>query len=180
MSRIGRKIITVPQGVTVEVNGDVVNVSGPKGQLSQTIDKQIIVKQENGIITLERVNETSDARAKHGLFRSLINNMIIGVNEGYSKKLEIKGVGYRVAKQGNKLVLSLGLSHPVEVEEVEGITLTTPAQTEILVSGIDKQSVGQMAAKIRGFRPVEPYHGYGIKYSDEVVIRKVGKTAGRK
>lgn len=180
MSRIGNRVIVIPQGVNVEISGEVVKVNGPKGSLSQNIDKQILVKQENGTIILERLNETNDAKAKHGLYRSLINNMILGVSEGYSKKLIIKGVGYRAAKQGNKLVLSLGLSHPVEIEEVEGITLTTPTQTEVLVSGIDKQAVGQFAAIIRGFRPVEPYHGYGVRYSDEVVVRKVGKTAGKK
>lgn len=180
MSRIGRKIITLPQGVKVNVEDLTVNVSGPKGQLSQIIDKQIVVKQDNDTIVLERLNETNDARAKHGLYRTLINNMIIGVNEGFSKKLEVKGVGYRVSKQGNKLVMALGLSHTVEVEEIDGITITTPTQSEIVVSGIDKQLVGQVAAKIKGFRPVEPYHGYGIRYSDEIVIRKVGKTAGKK
>ncbi len=180
MSRIGRKIITLPQGVTVNIDGLTVNVSGPKGQLSQVIDKQIIVKQDNGKVLLERLNETSDAKAKHGLYRTLVNNMIVGVSEGFSKKLDVKGVGYKVSKQGNKLVMALGLSHPVELEEVEGITITTPTQSEIIVSGIDKQLVGQVAAIIKGFRPVEPYHGYGIKYSNEVIIKKVGKTAGKK
>ena len=180
MSRIGRKIITLPQGVTVNIDGLTVNASGPKGQLSQVIDKQIIVKQDNGKVLLERLNETSDAKAKHGLYRTLVNNMIVGVSEGFSKKLDVKGVGYKVSKQGNKLVMALGLSHPVELEEVEGITITTPTQSEIIVSGIDKQLVGQVAAIIKGFRPVEPYHGYGIKYSNEVIIKKVGKTAGKK
>lgn len=180
MSRIGRKIITLPQGVSVEVNGLTVNVSGPKGKLSQVIDKQIIVKQENGTVLLERLNETSDAKAKHGLYRTLISNMVTGVSEGFIKKLDVKGVGYKVSMQGNKLVMNLGLSHPVELEVVDGISIATPTQAEIVVSGIDKQLVGQVAAKIKGFRPVEPYHGYGIKYSNEVVIKKVGKTAGKK
>lgn len=180
MSRIGRKIITLPQGVSVEVNGLTVNVSGPKGKLSQVIDKQIVVKQENGVVALERLNETSDAKAKHGLYRTLVSNMVTGVSEGFSKKLEVKGVGYKVSKQGTKLVMALGMSHPVELEEVDGISIATPTQSEIIVSGVDKQLVGQVAAKIKGFRPVEPYHGYGIRYADEVVIKKVGKTAGKK
>ena len=180
MSRIGRKIITLPQGVTVNVDGLTVKVAGPKGNLSQVIDKQIVVKQEANNVVVERLNETSDAKAKHGLYRTLINNMVVGVSQGFSKKLDVKGVGYKVSKQGTKLVMNLGLSHPVELEEVEGITITTPSQAEIVVSGIDKQLVGQVAAKIKGFRPVEPYHGYGIKYFDEVVIKKVGKTAGKK
>lgn len=179
MSRIGKKIITIPQGVNVEVKDLTVTVSGPKGKLSQEIDKQIIVKNENGTVSLTRTNETSDARAKHGLYRALINNMVIGVSQGFSKKLEVKGVGYKVVKQGNKLVMNLGLSHNIEVAEVEGISITCPTQNEIVVSGIDKQLVGQIASMIRDFRPVEPYHGYGIRYADEVVIKKVGKTAGK-
>ncbi len=179
MSRIGRKEIILPAGVTVELNGQNVVVNGPKGKLSQDIDKQIVVKCENGVICLTRTNETNDAKAKHGLYRALLNNMVHGVSEGFSKKLEIKGVGYKVSKQGNKIVMNIGLSHNVEVVEDDGIKLECPSATEILVSGIDKQMVGQYAAKIRALKPVEPYHGYGIKYSDEVVIRKVGKTAGK-
>lgn len=179
MSRIGRKIITLPQGVELEFNNSIVTVKGSKGTLTQEIDKQILVKKEGNVVELTRTNETSDAKAKHGLYRALINNMVIGVSEGYSKKLEIKGVGYKAVKQGNKLVLNLGFSHPVEVVEVEGISITTPTTTEIVVSGIDKQLVGQIASNIRDFRPVEPYHAYGVKYSNEVVIRKVGKTAGK-
>ena len=179
MSRIGKKIITLPQGVELEVNGLNVTVKGAKGTLSQEVDKQIIVKKENNIVTLTRTNETNDAKAKHGLYRALINNMVKGVSEGYTKKLEIKGVGYKATKQGNKLVLNLGFSHPVEVVEVPGITITTPSITEIVISGIDKQLVGQFASNIRDFRPVEPYHGYGVRYTDEVVIKKVGKTAGK-
>lgn len=179
MSRIGKKIITLPQGVELSVDDLTITVKGPKGTLSQVIDKQILVKKEDNVITLVRTNETNDAKAKHGLYRALINNMVVGVSEGYSKKLEIKGVGYKAVKQGKKLILNLGFSHPIEVEEVEGITVTLPTITEIVISGIDKQLVGQFASNIRDFRPVEPYHGYGVRYSTEVVIKKVGKTAGK-
>lgn len=179
MSRIGRKEIKLPAGVSVEVNGLNVVVSGPKGKLEQEIDKQIVVKCENGVVTLTRLNETNDAKAKHGLYRALINNMVVGVNDGFSKKLIIEGVGYKVSKQGTKLVMNLGLSHNVEVEEGNGVKLDCPTATEIVVSGIDKQMVGEYAAKIRALKPVEPYHLYGVRYSDEVVIKKVGKTAGK-
>ena len=179
MSRIGRKEILLPQGVTVEVKDNLVIVSGPKGKLEQEIDNQIVVKVEDGKVHLTRLNETNDAKAKHGLYRALINNMAHGVSNGFSKKLVINGVGYKANKQGNKLVLNLGLSHPVEVVEEEHIKLECPSATEIVVSGIHKQAVGQFASRIRDLRPVEPYHAYGIKYDDEVVIRKVGKTAGK-
>lgn len=179
MSRIGRKEILLPQGVTVEVNKNLVVVNGPKGKLEQQIDNQIVVKVEDGKVCLTRLNETSDARAKHGLYRALINNMVQGVSQGFSKKLIINGVGYKANKQGNKLVLNIGLSHNIEIEEEDGIKIECPAQTEIVISGIDKQKVGQFSAKIRDLKPVEPYHAYGIRYSDEVVIRKVGKTAGK-
>jgi large subunit ribosomal protein L6 len=179
MSRIGKKLITLPQGVELEVQNNLVTVSGPKGKLSQEIDKQILVKKEGNIVSLTRTNETPDARAKHGLYRSLINNMVEGVTKGFSKKLEINGVGFKATKQGNKLVINLGFSHDCIIEEVPGITLSCPSATEILVSGIDKQLVGQIASNIRDLKPVEPYHAYGVKYSDEVVIRKVGKTAGK-
>ena len=180
MSRIGRKEILLPQGVTVEVNKNLVVVNGPKGKLEQQIDNQIVVKVEDGKVCLTRLNETSDARAKHGLYRALINNMVQGVSQGFSKKLIINGVGYKANKQGNKLVLNIGLSHNIEIEEEDGIKIECPAQTEIVISGIDKQKVGQFSAKIRDLRPVEPYHAYGIKYSDEFVVRKVGKVSGKK
>lgn len=179
MSRIGRKEIKLPAGVSVEVNDLKVVVNGPKGKLEQDFDKQIKIVCQDGVITLTRSNETNDAKAKHGLYRALVNNMVIGVSEGFSKKLDIKGVGYKVLKQGNKIVLNIGLSHTIEVVEADGITLECPTATEIVVSGINKQLVGEYAAKIRALKPVEPYHGYGIKYSDEVVIKKVGKTAGK-
>lgn len=179
MSRIGRKEILLPQGVTVEVKDNLVVVNGPKGTLQQEIDNNIVVKVEDNKVNLTRLNETNDTKAKHGLYRALINNMVIGVAEGYSKKLIINGVGYKANKQGNKLTLNVGLSHNIEVFEEDGIKIECPTATEIVISGIDKQAVGQFAAKIRDLRPVEPYHAYGIRYADEVVIRKVGKTAGK-
>ena len=179
MSRIGRKEILLPQGVTVEVNKNLVVVNGPKGKLEQQIDNNIVVKVEDNKVALTRLNETNEVRAKHGLYRALINNMVTGVSQGFSKKLVINGVGYKANKQGTKLVLNIGLSHNIEVEEENGIKIECPTATEIVISGIDKQVVGQFAAKIRDLKPVEPYHAYGIRYDDEVVIRKVGKTAGK-
>lgn len=179
MSRIGRKEIIVPAGVTVvESNGEV-KVTGPKGTLTQKIHRVIKVNVEGQSVKLTRQNEENETKALHGLYRALIANMVKGVSEGYSKSLEIKGVGYKASKQGNKLVLNLGLSHPVEIEEEAGIKLECPTATEIKVSGIDKQQVGHVAAKIRDIRPVEPYHNYGIHYVDEKLIHKVGKTAGK-
>lgn len=179
MSRIGRKIITLPQGVNVSVNNLLVTVNGPKGKLSQEIDKQILVQTDGHTVKLTRTNETTDAKAKHGLYRALINNMIHGVTHGYTKKLEINGVGYKATMKGKKLVLNLGHSHDIEVDEVEGISISCPSITEIVISGIDKQLVGQVASNIRDLRKVEPYHAYGVKYADEVVIRKVGKAAAK-
>lgn len=179
MSRIGRKHIDLPAGVELTQNGDVVTVKGPKGTLSQQIDKNISVKVDGNKVELTRANEENETKAKHGLYRALINNMVTGVTHGYEKRLVINGVGYKAAKQGNKLVLNLGYSHTVETSEEDGITFECPSQTEIVVRGIDKQKVGQVASKIRDFRKVEPYHAYGVRYSDEVVIRKVGKAAGK-
>lgn len=179
MSRIGKKEITLPSDVSVKVEGTKVTVSGPKGTLSQNVDRNIIVKVDGNTVSLTRLNELNETKAKHGLYRSLINNMVEGVTKGFSKKLVVNGVGFKVSMQGKKLVMNLGFSHPVEMEQPEGITIQTPSATEIVVSGIDKQAVGQIAAQIRDLRPVEPYHGYGIKYDDEVVIRKVGKTSGK-
>lgn len=180
MSRIGRKEIILPAAVELTVAPDnTVTVKGPKGTLSQKIDKVITVNQNGNVITLTRQNDIGTSRSKHGLYRTLIANMVEGVLNGYSKGLEIKGVGYKVQKQGDKIVLNIGLSHTVEFAEVEGIKLECPTATEIVVSGIDKQLVGQVAAQIRAIRPVEPYHGYGIRYKGEVVIQKVGKSAGK-
>ena len=177
MSRIGREPITVPAGVTVTVaEGNVVTVKGPLGELNQTFASQITITQEGDKILVTRPNDEKENRALHGLTRTLLNNMVVGVTKGYGKKLEIVGVGYRVEKQAGKIVLGLGYSHPVVFEEANGITFTCPDQTTILVKGIDKQAVGQMAAVIRSKRPPEPYLGKGIKYSGEYIRRKAGKT----
>ena len=177
MSRIGREPITVPAGVTVTVAaGNVVTVKGPLGELTQTFASQITINQDGDKILVTRPNDEKENRALHGLTRTLLNNMVVGVTKGYEKKLEIVGVGYRVEKQAGKIVLGLGYSHPVVFEEANGITFTCPDQTTIIVKGIDKQAVGQMAAVIRSKRPPEPYHGKGVKYSDERIRRKAGKT----
>lgn len=179
MSRIGKKIILLPQGVDVTVNDTLVTVKGPKGTLTQQVDGQIVVKRDGNKVALTRLNETTDAKAKHGLYRALINNMVNGVTTGYTKKLEINGVGYKANVEGNKLVLNLGHSHPIIVDEVPGIKFSCPSITEIVVTGIDRQLVGQIASNIRDLRKVEPYHAYGVKYADEVVIKKVGKAAAK-
>ena len=179
MSRIGRAPVAIPAGVTVEVNKNTFTVKGPKGTLTQDYDPIITLSVNGNEVVLTRANEVKETKAKHGLYRALLNNMVIGVTQGYKKTLVIAGVGYKVAKQGNKVVLNVGYSHPVEVAEVAGITLECPSITEITVSGIDKTLVGQVAANIRSIREPEPYHGYGIHYSDEVIERKEGKTAGK-
>ena len=181
MSRIGRMPVDIPAGVTVNVDDkNLVTVTGKLGTLTQLVDSQISLKIENNQVILTRSNESSDAKAKHGLYRMLVHNMVHGVSEGFSKTLVINGVGYKAQKQGNKVVLGLGFSHPVEVEEIAGITLECPDATTVVVKGISKEAVGQFAAKIRGLRPVEPYHAYGIRYDNEVVIKKVGKVSGKK
>lgn len=180
MSRIGNEHITLPAGVSFEVKGNVFTVKGPKGSLSQEFDTVITPSIENGVISFKRANDLGPTKAKHGLYRALCNNMVKGVTEGFKKSLIVNGVGWKVAKQGNKIVLNVGFSHPVEIAEVEGIALDCPSQTEITVTGISKEKVGQFAAMVRGVREPEPYHGYGIRYSDEVIERKVGKAAGGK
>ena len=180
MSRIGNAIITIPAGVTVDGNNGVITVKGPKGTLTQVYDSVITLTVEGNEVRFTRANELGTTKAKHGLYRALCANMVKGVTEGFKKTLIVNGVGWKVAKQGKKVVMNIGFSHPVEVEEIEGITLDCPSQTEITVTGIDKTKVGQFAAIIRGFREPEPYHGYGIRYSDEVIERKVGKAAGAK
>ena len=180
MSRIGNAPITIPAGVTVEAKDNVVTVKGPKGTLSQAYDSVITFKIENNTVVLTRANDLADVKAKHGLYRALTANMVKGVTEGFKKSLIVNGVGWKVAKQGKKVVLNIGFSHLVEIEEIDGITLDCPSITEITVTGIDKEKVGQFAAMIRGLREPEPYHGYGIRYSDEVIDRKVGKAAGGK
>ena len=177
MSRIGRMPIAVPAGVTVEIaENNKVTVKGPKGTLERVLPSEMDIKLEDGQIVVTRPNDLKKMKSLHGLTRTLINNMVIGVTEGYNKVLEINGVGYRAQKQGNKLVLSLGYSHPVEMVDPEGVTTTLEGQNKITVSGIDKEKVGQYAAEIREKRRPEPYKGKGIKYADEVIRRKVGKT----
>ena len=179
MSRIGRAPVAIPAGVTVETANNVMTVKGPKGTLTQEYDPKITIKVEAGAAHLTRADEEKETKAKHGLYRALLHNMVVGVTEGFSKGLVIAGVGYKVAKQGNKIVMNVGYSHPVEVAEEPGITFECPSQTEITVKGIDRVKVGQVAANIRMIRKPEPYHGYGIHYSDEVIERKEGKTAGK-
>ncbi len=180
MSRIGNAIINIPAGVTVEAKDSVLTVKGPKGTLTQAYDSVITPNIEGAVIRFTRANELGTTKAKHGLYRALCANMIKGVTEGFKKTLIVNGVGWKVAKQGKKVVMNIGFSHPVEIEEIDGIALDCPSQTEITVSGIDKERVGQFAAMVRGYREPEPYHGYGIRYSDEVIDRKVGKAAGGK
>jgi len=179
MSRIGRMPIVVPAGVTVKVDGNVVSVKGPKGELTRTIPKDMIVEIGEGVVNISRPSEEKQHKSLHGLTRTLVNNMVTGVTKGFSRTLEIAGVGYRAAKAGTKLNLTLGFSHPVEVEPPKGITIDVPAPNRIVVSGIDKEAVGALAAKIRSFREPEPYKGKGIKYEGQVVRRKVGKAGGK-
>ena len=180
MSRIGRAPIAVPAGVTITQNGNVVTVKGPKGELTREFVADMIIEVADNTITVKRPTDNKEHRALHGLTRTLLNNMVVGVTTGYSKTLEINGVGYRAAKQGNNINLSLGFSHPVIVEPPTGITFEVPAPNRIIVSGINKEVVGAMAAKIRGYRQPEPYKGKGIKYEGEVIRRKVGKAGGKK
>ncbi len=179
MSRIGKMPVVVPKGVEIKKNGLELTVKGPKGELKRNFHKEINIDVDAENITVTRPSDNKLHRSLHGLTRTLVNNMVVGVTTGFQKNLELNGVGYRAQKQGKKLVLSLGYSHPVEMEEPEGITLEVPAQNKISVIGIDKQLVGETAAKIRKFREPEPYKGKGIKYDTEVVRRKVGK-AGKK
>ena len=177
MSRIGRMPIAVPAGVTVEIaENNVVTVKGPKGTLTRTLAPDMDIKLEGAQIVVTRPNDLKRMKSLHGLTRTLINNMVVGVTNGYEKKLEVNGVGYRAAKSGKKLTLSLGYSHPVEMEDPEGIESVVEGQNVIIVKGIDKEKVGQYAAEIRDKRRPEPYKGKGIKYADEVIRRKVGKT----
>ena len=176
MSRIGNKPITVPAGIDVAIDGQKITVKGPKGTLERTVNDNISIKLENGVIVVARPNDEKENRSLHGLTRTLINNMIEGVSNEFTKQLEINGVGYRAAKQGNKIVLTLGYSHPVEMVEPEGIKYEVPNPNSIIVKGIDKELVGQMAAEIRSKRPPEVYRGKGIKYVDEHIRRKEGKT----
>ncbi len=180
MSRIGNAQIVIPAGVNVEVKNNMLTIKGPKGTLTQAYDPIITPNVEAGKLVFTRANDLAPTKAKHGLYRALAANMVKGVTEGFKKTLIVNGVGWKVAKQGKKVVMNVGFSHPVEIEEIDGIVLDCPSQTEIVVAGIDKDKVGQFAAMVRGVREPEPYHGYGIRYSDEVIERKVGKAAGSK
>jgi large subunit ribosomal protein L6 len=177
MSRIGKQPIAVPSGVEVSIEPELVKVKGPKGELTERVNRDIDVKQENGEILVARPTDRGEHRALHGLTRSLIANMVEGVTNGYEKRLEIQGVGYRAQLQGKKLVLALGYSHPVEMDAPDGIDFEVPQPTRVIVRGISKQAVGEVAANIRKARPPEPYKGKGIRYEGEHVARKVGKRA---
>jgi large subunit ribosomal protein L6 len=176
MSRVGKAPIELPAGVEVTVDDDVVSVKGPKGDLSETLDPRISTSVDDGVVTLTRVDDERETRALHGLSRALVNNMVIGVTEGYQKELTAVGVGYRAALKGKTLELQVGFSHPVLVEAPDGIEFEVPEPTKIFVRGIDKQLVGQVAANVRAARPPEPYKGKGIRYVDEHVRRKAGKA----
>lgn len=180
MSRIGRAPITVPAGVTITLGeNNTVTVKGPKGELSRVLHKDMMIEQAENVITVKRPSDNKEHRSLHGLTRTLVSNMVVGVTDGFKKMLEINGVGYRAAQAGKNVNLSLGFSHPVVVEPPAGITLEVPAPNRIIVSGISKEAVGAIAANIRGYREPEPYKGKGIKYEGEVVRRKVGKAGGK-
>lgn len=180
MSRIGRLPIVIPQGVEVKFEGNEVFVKGPKGELKLSHDPVVSMKIEDGHIICTRANDEDKSRAMHGLYRKLVANMVEGVSQGFTKQLTINGVGYKVEKKGNKIVLDVGYSHPVEVQEQPGITLECPSTVDILVKGIDKDLVGQVAADIKNIRKPDPYHAYGIRYTNETIARKEGKKAGKK
>ena len=181
MSRIGKMPISIPNGVDVTLGeSNLVTVKGPKGTLTQKLSEKMTIANDNGVITITRPNDEKENRALHGLTRTLLNNMVVGVTEGYKKELDVNGVGYRVAKEGKKLTMNIGYSHPVVMEEIDGITIDVPSPNKIIINGIDKQKVGQFAAEVRGKRPPEPYKGKGIKYTDEVIRRKEGKTGVKK
>ncbi|MGN0806081.1 MAG: 50S ribosomal protein L6 [Candidatus Coproplasma sp.] len=179
MSRIGKEPVVIPAGVTVSFDNGVVTVKGAKGTLTQKIEGNLLVQVEGNVAHVVKGADLEELDAKHGLYRALLANMVKGVSEGFSKTLKVNGVGWKVAKQGNKLVMNVGYSHPVEFVEPAGVTITCPNPNEIVVAGIDKTLVGQTAANIRIVRVPEPYHGYGIAYSDEVIERKEGKTGGK-
>ena len=181
MSRIGKMPITVPAGVEINITADnVVTVKGPKGTLTSTFNPNMKITVDGGVATVTRPNDEKQNRSLHGLTRTLLNNMVEGVTKGFSKELEVNGVGYRVQKEGKKMVMNLGYSHPVVMEETDDIAIEVPSPNKIIISGIDKQKVGQFAAEVRGKRPPEPYKGKGIKYTTEVIRRKEGKTGGKK
>lgn len=179
MSRIGRAPIHIPAGVQVALKENILTVKGPKGELSRDIGKDITHKLENNTLTFSRSSDDKEMRAKHGLYRALVNNMVVGVTQGFSKALIINGIGYKAQVTGSKLVLNIGFSHPVEIVAPEGIKFECPTITEIIVSGIDKEKVGQVAADIKAKRVVEPYHSYGVRYKTDIVVIKEGKKAGK-
>ena len=179
MSRIGRKPINIPAGVTVTADANVVTVKGPKGTLTQSFHPNMTISVEGNEILVTRPNDDKENRSLHGLTRTLVHNMVVGVTEGFKKELDVNGVGYRVQKQGKEMVMTLGFSHLVKVSEIPGITIDVPNPNKIVISGPDKQLVGQFAAEVREKRPPEPYKGKGIKYTDEVIRRKEGKTGGK-
>jgi len=180
MSRIGLKPVAIPAGVEVSVDANnMVTVKGPKGELTEQVSNLLTVKVEDGVVNVSRESDAKAHREQHGLARTLINNMVIGVTQGYEKKLELVGVGYKVEKKGKVLVLNLGFSHPIEMEDPEGITTEAPSNTEVIVKGIDKALVGNYAANIRKWRKPEPYKGKGVKYAGEVIRRKEGKTGAK-
>ena len=181
MSRIGRAPIAIPAGVEIKVeDNNVVTVKGPKGTLTQQFNPNMTISMDAGVLHVTRPNDAKENRALHGLTRTLIHNMVVGVTEGFKKELDVNGVGYRVAKEGSKLVMNLGYSHQVTAEEIPGITIEVPGPNKIIIHGCDKQKVGQFAAEVREKRPPEPYKGKGIKYTDEVIRRKAGKTGAKK
>jgi large subunit ribosomal protein L6 len=175
MSRIGKKPIAIPSGVTVTIDGQTATVKGPKGQLAWTVAEEIEVKQEGAELLLSKREDTTRAQAMWGLSRTLVNNMVVGVTQGYERTLELVGVGYRAAMKGSNLSMQLGFSHDVDIKPPQGVTFAVPKQTEIKISGIDKQMVGEIAARIRRIRPPEPYKGKGVRYQGETVRRKEGK-----
>ena len=177
MSRVGNKLINVPAGVEVTLNGNVVTVKGPKGTLTKEFSNELVIKLENGVLTVERPNDLPATRAIHGTTRALINNMIVGVSQGFKKTLTLVGVGYKPTEKNKGLEMALGFSHPVIIDAVDGLTMTVEKNTTINIEGIEKDVLGQLAAEIRSKRPPEPYKGKGVKYSDEVVRRKEGKKS---
>ena len=181
MSRIGKKPVVIPANVTVTIaEGNVVTVKGPKGELTHTLHPDMVLAQEGNVVTVSRPSDEAQHRSLHGLTRTLLNNMVEGVEKGFKKELEVNGVGYRCEKKGTQLVMRLGFSHEVIMDEIPGIVIEVPSPNKIIINGVDKQVVGQFAAEVRGKRPPEPYKGKGIKYTDEVIRRKVGKTGGKK
>ncbi len=177
MSRIGKKILEIPQGVTLTNNSNVITVKGPKGELTRSFNPQMTIKVEDNVLSVERPSDSKEHRSLHGTTRAILGNMVEGVTNGYQKSLDLIGVGYRATKSGNKLVLNVGYSHPVEIQPEEGIEIEVPSNTKVIVKGIDKERVGAIASNIRAVRPPEPYKGKGIRYEGEFVRRKEGKTA---